>query len=300
MPKPASQEAVWRFILDTFGRQAAVDVLSGFKAGRTLDAGFRRIGFDLEGVLAAAQAHHLIGGAAPETGDWNGLRLSARPESYAKRSLGDLPHRARRKFEHARFATSADGRWTAWTTDERGQVSVWVSDGTRSRRVARYDHKLERIVDPTYPVLAWHPSAPILAHIHEEQGRAFLTTTDVESREQAERELSGSRRRSTSTGPRMAAAWSSVGFGRGNPTSTSTTPSPGRRCPSGKTPGMTCIQIGCRMAAASCSAATAPTPERTPRPGRCVHSATCGSGPPEPRPSSGSRTPRRTRSNPKP
>ena len=182
-------EAVWRFILDTFGRQAAVDVLSGFKAGRTLDAGFRRIGFDLEGILAAAQAHHLIGGAAPETGDWNGLRLSARPESYAKRSLGDLPHRARRKFEHARFATSADGRWTAWTTDERGQVSVWVSDGTRSRRVARYDHKLERIVDPTYPVLAWHPSAPILAHIHEEQGRAFLTTTDVESREQAEREL---------------------------------------------------------------------------------------------------------------
>lgn len=182
-------EAVWRFILETFGRQAAVDVLSGFKAGRTLDAGFRRIGFDLEGVLAAAQAYHLIGGAAPAASDWSGHPVSAKPETFKRHRLGDLPHRAKRKFTHRRFATSADGQWTAWTTDERGQVSVWVSDGERQRRIARYDHKLDRIVDPTYPVLAWHPTAPILAHIHEEQGRAFLTTTDVATREQAEREL---------------------------------------------------------------------------------------------------------------
>lgn len=182
-------EALWRFILETFGRQAAVDVLSGFKAGRTLDAAFRRIGFDLEGVLAAAQAYHLIGGATPAETGWNGHPVAAQPEALSRGRLGDLPHRAKRKYTHGRFATSADGAWTAWTTDERGQVSVWVSDGRQSRRIARYDHKLERITDPTCPVLAWHPSAPILAHIHEEQGRAFLTTTDVSSREQAEREL---------------------------------------------------------------------------------------------------------------
>lgn len=182
-------EALWRFILETFGRQAAMDVMSGFKAGRTLDAGFRRIGFDLEGVLAAAQAYYLIGGATPESGGWKGHPVAAKPASFQRNRLGDLPHRAKRKYIHRRFATSADGAWTAWTTDERGQVSVWVSDGERARRIARYDHKLDRIVDPTYPVLAWHPSAPILAHIHEEQGRAFLNTTDVSTREQAEREL---------------------------------------------------------------------------------------------------------------
>ncbi len=187
-------EAVWHFILETFGRQSVVDVLSGFKAGRTLDAGFRRIGFDLEGILAAAQAQWLLRdvtpaalAAATQPDPWG--QLETQPPTERPKQLGDVPHRARRKYRHHRFATSADGRWTAWATDERGQVRIWVSDGHRKRCLARYDHKLERIVDPTYPVLAWHPSAPILAHIHEEKGRVFLTTTDVDSKERAEREL---------------------------------------------------------------------------------------------------------------
>ena len=187
-------EAVWHFILETFGRQAVVDVLSGFKAGRTLDAGFRRIGFDLEGILAAAQAHLLLRAAAPGiqgpvTPTGQSVLLESQPDRGNPKHLGDVPHRARRKFRHHRFARSSDGRWTAWATDQRGQVRIWVSDGQHKRCLARYDHKLDRIVDPTYPVLAWHPSAPILAHIHEEKGRVFLTTTDVDSRESAEREL---------------------------------------------------------------------------------------------------------------
>ena len=187
-------EAVWHFILETFGRQAVVDVLSGFKAGRTLDAGFRRIGFDLEGILASAQAQLLLRAFSPETAGVKAqagpsILLDSQPAREKDKHLGDVPHRAARKYKHHRFATSADGRWTAWATDERGQVRIWASDGQRKRCLARYDHKLDRIVDPTYPVLAWHPSNPILAHIHEERGRVFLTTTNLESGETAEREL---------------------------------------------------------------------------------------------------------------
>ena len=98
-------EAVWHFILETFGRQSVVDVLSGFKAGRTLDAGFRRIGFDLEGILAAAQAHHLLRDVAPAA-----LAAATQPDpsgqlenptaNRAPQQLGDVPHRARRKYDY--------------------------------------------------------------------------------------------------------------------------------------------------------------------------------------------------------
>ena len=183
-------EAVWRFVLETFGRQAALDVLSGFKAGRTLDAGFRRIGMDLEGLLSAAQAHYAIEQAITrDSSIENGVLSEAFTTQERSAHMGALPHRGRRKYAHRNFSTSADGQWTAWVTDERGQVRVWWSDGARKRCIAKVDHKLTRIVDDTYPVLAWHPSLPVLAHIHEEKGRVFLTISDAASGESTENEL---------------------------------------------------------------------------------------------------------------
>lgn len=188
-----ASQALWQFLIGTFGRQAVLDVLSGYKSGRTLDAAFRRIGFDLEGVLAAAQSHYLVQSVGPEVSAnppiVNAIDLETLTDGGKPKHLGDIPHRSKQKYTHTRFAQSADGNWSAWTTDERGQVRVWVSDGERKRCIAKYDHKLLRIVDPSYPVLAWHPEAPILAHIHEEKGRVFLTTTDAATQESAEREL---------------------------------------------------------------------------------------------------------------
>lgn len=177
-----SSEAVWRYILDIFGPQAAIEVLGGFKAGRTVDSGFRRIGMDLEGVLASAQAHYAVAQAVGSGDETNTGRVVSLPGNpYRKADLGEVGHRARRKYTHHRFTRSADGVWTAWATDERGQVRVWWSDGRRKHCIAKVDHKLTRIVDGTYPVLAWHPTLPILAHIHEEKGRVFLTLSDASS-----------------------------------------------------------------------------------------------------------------------
>ena len=179
--------AVWRFILDTFGKQSALDVMGGFKSGRTLDAGFRRIGMDLEGLLAAAQAHFALGSVAIQR-ELPGQKMTWTDMGPRSR-MGVLPHRAKRKYRHHSFCTSANAKWTAWATDERGQVRIWWSDGTRKKCIAKYDHKLERIIDESYPVLAWHPELPILAHIHEEKGRVFLTLSDASTGETNENEL---------------------------------------------------------------------------------------------------------------
>jgi len=185
-----ASEAVWRFVLETFGRQSALDVLSGFKAGRTLDAGFRRIGMDLEGLLSAAQAHYAVGQAIGLNSSLeHGVQVDITTNQLRSAHMGALPHRGRRKYTHRNFSTSAEGRWTAWVTDERGQVRVWWSDGQRKRCIAKVDHKLTRITDDTYPVLAWHPSLPVLAHIHEDKGRVFLTISDAASGESNKQEL---------------------------------------------------------------------------------------------------------------
>ena len=145
---------------------------------------------DLEGLLSAAQAHYAIEQAITrDSSIENGVLSEAFTTQERSAHMGALPHRGRRKYAHRNFSTSADGQWTAWVTDERGQVRVWWSDGARKRCIAKVDHKLTRIVDDTYPVLAWHPSLPVLAHIHEEKGRVFLTISDAASGESTENEL---------------------------------------------------------------------------------------------------------------
>ena len=103
----------------------------------------------------------------------------------------------------------------------------------------------------TLPPRSWPTST-------KNKGRAFLTTTDVSSREQAERELFRIEKV-------IHLDWSTMddvvfsGCDPDTPTSMSTTPWPVHRCPCGKTTGMTSTRTGCRMAAASSSAATDPT-----------------------------------------
>ena len=182
---------LWDYIIDTYGRAVIPQVLTATRSGRSVESGFRMLGLDAAQLLASAQLYHFeafnLGKLQPGVSQQPGHR-STRAE---RRTMGEWPCQSKKSLNYRQLRPSPDGRFAVSVVNDRGQASLWLHDIATgsSRRIARYDHKLPRIVDPTWPALAWHPSAPLLASIHEEHGRVWLTTTNVETLEQVEREL---------------------------------------------------------------------------------------------------------------
>lgn len=185
--------SLWDYIIDTYGRAVIPQVLNAVRSGRSVEAGFRMLGLDAAQLLSSAQLYQFQSlGLEPTLA----LKLGAgsvqdRPDRKTRRRMGEVPARSKKQLNYTALRPSPDGRFAVSVSDQRGQASLWLHDinSGSTRRIARYDHKLPRIVDPTWPVLAWHPSAPMLASIHEEKGRVWLTTTNVETGDQTEREL---------------------------------------------------------------------------------------------------------------
>ena len=182
---------LWDYIIDTYGRAVTPQVLNAVRSGRSVESGFRMLGLDAAQLLSSAQLYHFQAlGLEPEPAEPD-EQVKEQANWKTRRSMGEVPAWSKKKLSYSTLRPSPDGRFAVSVTDERGQASLWLHEmeSGSTRRIARYDHKLPRIIDPTWPVLAWHPSAPLLASIHEAKGRVWLTTTNVETGDQGEREL---------------------------------------------------------------------------------------------------------------
>ena len=72
-----------------------------------------------------------------------------------------------------------------------GQITLWYVDliaGTK-KRFGRHGHKIDRVQNDTYPVIAWHPKGRILTYTLEEKGSNFLVNVDLTSLESERKEL---------------------------------------------------------------------------------------------------------------
>ncbi|MBK7296892.1 MAG: hypothetical protein IPI91_09755 [Flavobacteriales bacterium] len=63
-------------------------------------------------------------------------------------------------------------------SNELGQYKVFIQDIStgKIKRIIKGEKKLDRIVDRSYPVIAWHPSGQALTYAIERKGELFLRT----------------------------------------------------------------------------------------------------------------------------
>ncbi len=86
-----------------------------------------------------------------------------------------------------------DGTKLAYVTNEMGQSKIYLKDleTKKTKRIFKRGHKLNRIIDLSYPLIAWHPKANILGYITEEDERIVFNTLDLESKEKFSRNMTG-------------------------------------------------------------------------------------------------------------
>jgi hypothetical protein len=94
---------------------------------------------------------------------------------------------------YSQMKVSNDGTNIVYTTNEMGQYKVWLYNVNtkKSKRIYKAEHKIDRINDYSYPIVAWHPDNKHFSFIIERKGILVMKTYDLETWLFQERNITG-------------------------------------------------------------------------------------------------------------
>ncbi len=172
-------QSLWYFIAENYGESIIPNILYLTRISKSVENGFMYVlGMGLKDVID----------------EWRYFFESRYQSDDKNRSLPNVkpvlkrPHKTR-VFQNVKI--SPDGAYLAYSTNESGQYRVFIYDiGKRkTRQVFRREHRLQQLVDYSYPVLEWSPDGDYLTFITEIDGSLFLYYYDMKKRELEKREL---------------------------------------------------------------------------------------------------------------
>lgn len=164
--------AIWSYVADVYGSSVIPNILYMTRVSRSAESGFLFVlGVSLK-TLTEECLDHYRG------------RFTLEDQGRDEPTLEELPVRTRKKRTYAQFEVSPDGRYAAWVSNELGQYKVWLYERAtgRVKRLVKGEVKLNRIVDRSFPALAWHPGSRALTFTVERKGELYLKTYTLDDR----------------------------------------------------------------------------------------------------------------------
>ena len=94
---------------------------------------------------------------------------------------------------YSQVKISPDGKSIVYTTNEMGQYKVWLYDVSsgKSKRIYKAEHKMDRINDYSFPLVAWHPSSKLFSFIIERKSYLVMKTYEPATKSFSERNITG-------------------------------------------------------------------------------------------------------------
>ncbi len=173
--------ALWHYIADTYGESSIANILYMVKVSRNIENAFLFIiGSNTQGLVY----------------EWIDSRLRNTTSNDTMRYLpkeNPILKRPKKSKDYYQLKISPDGNNVVYATNQLSQYKVYLQDLTtgKKKRIAKWNPKIERINDLTYPLLAWHPSGQAFAMIHEKKGVIYLTTYNTAEKDQFSKPITG-------------------------------------------------------------------------------------------------------------
>lgn len=165
-----ASHAMWTFIAEKYDPKTISNILYLTRITRDVEDGLLySIGVSFESITA----------------DWTTFYqerfMDIGQDSYAENHT-PIETKIKKNRVYQQFKLSPDGNKTAYVTNQRGQYRLYLYDKTtgKKKQLFKDEHKLDRIVDYSYPILEWHPTGKLLTFFVEEKGFLQLFTYDLE------------------------------------------------------------------------------------------------------------------------
>ncbi|MGZ3863000.1 MAG: hypothetical protein ACXVPN_05375 [Bacteroidia bacterium] len=172
--------ALWHYLADTYGESSIANILYMVKVSRNIENAFLFIiGTNTQGLVY----------------EWVDSRLRNTTNNDTLRYLPEnqIVKRPKKSKDYYQLKISPDGNNVIYATNQMSQYRVYLQDLTtgKKKRIAKWNPKIERINDLTYPLLAWHPGGQAFAMVHEKKGVIYLTTYNVGEKDKFSKPMTG-------------------------------------------------------------------------------------------------------------
>lgn len=161
---------VWKYVADVYGSGVIPNILYMTRVSRNPESGFLFVlGVSLKTLTQECLTYY--------------KGRFAEEDRYRKEIIDAVvPIKTRKSRTYSEFKQSPNGRYYAWVSNELGQYKVWVYEVAtkKLKRIVKGEKKLDRIVDRSFPILAWHPNSQVLSYAVERKGELFLRTYTVD------------------------------------------------------------------------------------------------------------------------
>jgi hypothetical protein len=165
-----ASHAMWSYITDKYGPTTISNILYMTRVTRDIEDGFLyAIGANFDDLKDSWIKYYQIN------------YMNDGGLDYAKTNP-QLDFKPRKNRTYQQLKVSSDGNKVAYSTNQRGQYKVFIYDREteKRKRIFKDEHKLDRIVDYSYPVIKWHPTGKLLSFFREEKGQVLLCTYNME------------------------------------------------------------------------------------------------------------------------
>ncbi len=171
--------ALWKYVADVYGPGVIPNILYMTRVSRNIESGFLFVlGVSLKTLTDECFAYY-----RNRFGEEDKIRQEVK--------IQPVPIKIRKRRSYSEFKQSPDGRYYAWVTNEMGQYKVFVHEIAtgKTKRIIKGEKKLQRIIDRSFPVLAWHPTSGALSYTVERKGQLFMRTYTLDDRKTSEKNI---------------------------------------------------------------------------------------------------------------
>jgi hypothetical protein len=158
--------SLWNYIAQTYGETVIPNVLYLTRTSRSVESAFLFVlGASLKSLSADWLSYYTAQYKKDKTTEMlpKGAALVKKPK-------------ANRTYYHAR--TSPDGKYAVYAVNNLGKTKIILYDleTKKKRTIIKQGEKINRVLDYSYPIMAWHPSGELFSFILETKGKLMLYT----------------------------------------------------------------------------------------------------------------------------
>lgn len=171
--------ALWRYVAEVYGENIIPNILYMSAVSRNVESGFLFVlGKSLDTITKEFIAYY--------RGEYGSSSLSKEPIN-----IDELDIKTKKKRVYTTYKVSPDGRYAVYVSNILGQYRLYLYDILTGKRkkILKAEHKLLRIPDYSFPVLAWHPSSNAFTYAKEWRGKLMLCTYNMDNGKTTEREV---------------------------------------------------------------------------------------------------------------